>query len=284
MAAKIDTTETKNAEDVVERQNNKPAIPKKKKFTWINILQIITLIALLAYMQIVVDSGKISKVFIASPTMIVDEAVKIITDGTLGAHLILTLEEVLTGYVLAAAVGIVVAFLWTLFPKLEEYMNVFCAAIMAVPKTAILPLLILWFGIGFQSKVVLVFLFSVFQILYNTVTGAKQTDSKYLKVAKVFKASRLQTVFQIMIPSALPSMFNGLKLAAATALTGVIFSEMQSAKGGLGFLLSEAQNLLNSARMFFIIVLVTVISVLFVQLIALFEFAICHKWQNKIHS
>lgn len=238
--------------------------------------------ALLAYMQIAVDTGKISKIFIASPTMIIEEAVEIITDHTLLPHLILTLEEVLVGYGLAALVGITVALIWTLFPKLEEYMDVFCSAIMAVPKTAILPLLILWFGIGFKSKVMLVFLFSVFQILYNTVTGARQTEEKYLKVAKVFQANRIQTVFQIMIPSALPSMFNGLKLAAATALTGVIFSEMQSAKGGLGYLLSEAQNLLNSARMFFIIILVTVISVLFVKLIALIEFSICHKWQNKV--
>ena len=263
--------------------NKRHTVGKKKKFTWINALQIITLIGLLVYMQVVVDTGRISKVFIASPTMIVKEAGKIIADGTLQQHLLLTLEEVLIGYALAAVVGIIVALLWTLFPKLEEYMDVFCSAIMAVPKTAILPLLILWFGIGFSSKVTLVFLFSVFQILYNTVTGAKQTNAKYLKVASVFKANRIQTVFQIMIPSALPSMFNGLRLAAATALTGVIFSEMQSAKGGLGYLLSEAQNLLNSARMFFIIILVTVISVLFVQIIALIEFAICHKWQNKIH-
>lgn len=263
--------------------NKRPTVGRKKKFTWINALQIITLIGLLVYMQVVVDTGRISKVFIASPTMIVKEAGKIIADGTLQQHLLLTLEEVLIGYALAAVVGIIVALLWTLFPKLEEYMDVFCSAIMAVPKTAILPLLILWFGIGFSSKVTLVFLFSVFQILYNTVTGAKQTNAKYLKVASVFKANRIQTVFQIMIPSALPSMFNGLRLAAATALTGVIFSEMQSAKGGLGYLLSEAQNLLNSARMFFIIILVTVISVLFVQIIALIEFAICHKWQNKIH-
>lgn len=260
----------------------KPEIKKKKKFTVINVLQIITLLALLAYMQIAVDTGKISKIFIASPTMIIEEAVEIITDHTLLPHLILTLEEVLVGYGLAALVGITVALIWTLFPKLEEYMDVFCSAIMAVPKTAILPLLILWFGIGFKSKVMLVFLFSVFQILYNTVTGARQTEEKYLKVAKVFQANRIQTVFQIMIPSALPTMFNGLKLAAATALTGVIFSEMQSAKGGLGYLLSEAQNLLNSARMFFIIILVTVISVLFVKLIALIEFSICHKWQNKV--
>lgn len=274
---------TSSNENEKKEGNKRCTVGKKKKFTWINVLQIITLIGLLVYMQVVVDTGRISKVFIASPTMIVKEAGKIIADGTLQQHLLLTLEEVLIGYALAAVVGIIVALLWTLFPKLEEYMDVFCSAIMAVPKTAILPLLILWFGIGFSSKVTLVFLFSVFQILYNTVTGAKQTNAKYLKVASVFKANRIQTVFQIMIPSALPSMFNGLRLAAATALTGVIFSEMQSAKGGLGYLLSEAQNLLNSARMFFIIILVTVISVLFVQIIALIEFAICHKWQNKIH-
>lgn len=256
---------------------------RKKKFSIINILQVVTIIVLLAYMQIAVDQGKISKVFIASPTMIIKDAIKIINDGTLFEHLIVTLEEVFAGFFLAAAVGIVVALIWTLFPKIEEYMDVFCSAIMAIPKTAILPLLILWFGIGFKSKVVLVFLFSVFQILYNTVTGVKQTDVKLLKVAKVFKANRIQTVFQIMIPSSLPSMFNGLKLAAATALTGVIFSEMQSAKAGLGYLLSEAQNLLNSARMFFVIILVTVISVLFVQIINGIEYAICHKWQNKLH-
>lgn len=255
----------------------------KNKFSVINILQAVTIIALLAYMQIAVDQGKISKVFIASPTMIIKDAIKIIQDGTLLEHLVITLEEVFAGFFLSAVVGIVVALLWTLFPKLEEYMDLFCSAIMAIPKTAILPLLILWFGIGFESKVVLVFLFSVFQILYNTVTGVKQTDAKFLKVAKVFKANRFQTVFQIMIPSSLPSMFNGLKLAAATALTGVIFSEMQSAKGGLGFLLFEAQNLLNSARMFFVIILVTVISVLFVQIIRGIEYAICHKWQNKLH-
>ena len=91
-------------------------------------------------------------------------------------------------------------------------------------------LLILWFGIGFQSKAFLVFLFSVFTILYNTVTGAKECKKEYLKVARVFRANRFQTVFLVIIPAALPSIFNGLKLAAATALTGVLFSEMQSAR------------------------------------------------------
>ncbi|WMJ85883.1 ABC transporter permease [Anaerocolumna sp. MB42-C2] len=261
-------------------ENSKPKRAGKKKFTWINTLQILTLIGLLAYMQYAVDHGLVLKVFMASPTSIIRKGYQMIVDGTLAPHFILTMQEVTVGYLLSAFVGIAIGLLWTIFPKLEEYMNVFCSAIMAVPKTAILPLLILWFGIGFKSKVVLIFLFSVFQILYNTVGGAKQCRTEYLKVARVFEASRLQTVFMVIIPAALPSVFTGLRLAAATALTGVVFSEMQSAKAGLGYLLTEAQNLLNTPVMFFIIILVTVISVLLVKLVTVIEYAICHKWRR----
>lgn len=252
----------------------------KRKITFINVLQILTLMALLGGMEYAVGSGAVNKVFMASPSSIVKEAARIITDGTLWPHLILTLQEVAVGYALAAVFGIAVGLIWTMFPKVEAYSNVFFSAVMVIPKTAILPLLILWFGIGFKSKVVLIFLFSVFQILYNTVTGAKECKTEYLKVARVFNATKLQTVFKVMIPAALPSMFNGLRLAAATALTGVVFSEMQSAKAGLGYLLSESQNLLNTPRMFFIIILVTVISVCFVKLIAVIEYLMCHRWRR----
>ena len=135
-------------------------------------------------------------------------------------------------------------------------------------------------GIGFQSKAFLVFLFSVFTILYNTVTGAKECKKEYLKVAKVFKANRSQTVFLVIIPAALPSIFNGLKLAAATALTGVLFSEMQSARAGLGYLLTESQNLLNTPRMFFLIILITLLSVGAVKLIDAIEYAISYRWRH----
>ncbi len=252
----------------------------KRKFTYINLLQILTVALILAYMQIAVSTGRVSKVFLATPTDIVKSGINMMTDGTLWPHLLVTLEEVFAGYSLAAVTGIVLGLLWVLFPKLEEYMNVFCSAIMAIPKTAILPLLILWLGIGFKSKVLLVFLFGIFTILYNTVTGAKQCKVEYMKVARVFEASRAQLVFKVMIPAALPSMFNGLRLSAATALTGVVFSEMQSAREGLGFLLTQAQSTLSTAKVFFIIILITLISVLFVRIIAGIEYIFCHKWRK----
>ena len=232
----------------------------KKRFTWVNLAQLLTVAALLLWMQWAVDSGRVLTIFVASPTSIVEEGIKIITDVTLWPHLLLTIQEALAGYLSAVVVGIAVGLLWTLFPVSEKYMNVFCSAIMAVPKVAILPLLILWFGIGFQSKAFLVFLFSVFTILY--------------------KANRFQTVFLVIIPAALPSIFNGLKLAAATALTGVLFSEMQSARAGLGYLLTESQNLLNTPRMFFLIILITLLSVGAVKLIDAIEYAISYRWRH----
>lgn len=253
---------------------------KKKRLNWVTVAQIVTVVLLLGYMQYAVDSGKVLTIFLASPTSIVEEGWEIIVDGTLWPHLLQTLQEAFAGYFAAVVVGIALGLLWTLFPVTEQYLSVFCSAIMAVPKVAILPLLILWFGIGFQSKAFLVFLFSVFTILYNTVTGAKQCKAEYLKVARVFRANRFQTVFLVIIPAALPSIFNGLRLAAATALTGVLFSEMQSAKAGLGYLLTESQNLLNTPRMFFLIILVTLLSVGIVKLIQLLEYAICHKWRK----
>ena len=244
----------------------------KKRFTWVNLAQLLTVAALLLWMQWAVDSGRVLTIFVASPTSIVEEGIKIITDGTLWPHLLLTIQEALAGYLSAVVVGIAVGLLWTLFPVSEKYMNVFCSAIMAVPKVAILPLLILWFGIGFQSK--------AFTILYNTVTGAKECKKEYLKVARVFRANRFQTVFLVIIPAALPSIFNGLKLAAATALTGVLFSEMQSARAGLGYLLTESQNLLNTPRMFFLIILITLLSVGAVKLIDAIEYAISYRWRH----
>ena len=263
-----------------EERKTLPTKKKKKKITGITIAQIVFVAALLVYMEVAVRNKWINPVFLAAPTDIFKEGIKIIKDGTLLPHLLISLEEVLSGFALGAVVGIAVGLLWTLFPKVEEFMSAFCSAIMAVPKVAILPLLILWFGIGFKSKLVLIFLFTVFTILFNTVGGAKQVSEEYLKVARVFETGRVGTVFKVVLPFALPSIFTGLKLSAATAMTGVVFAEMQSAKAGIGYLLAESQNFLNTKRLFFLVILVTVMSVLFVKFFKLLEYFTCHKWRK----
>lgn len=253
----------------------------KPKTRWITAVHLGFIILLLAGVEIAVSNAWVNRVFLASPSQIVDEFLYVVKDNTLWPHLSISLQEVAVGYLISAAAGIGLGVLFVSFPLLEKLLDPLMAALMAIPKTAIMPLLIVWFGIGFKSKVVLVILFCFFNILYNTVTGAKQTRIEHLKVASVFKASRAQTVFKVLLPSALPSIFNGLRITAATAITGVVFAEMAAAKNGLGYLLNESQAVLNTPRLYLVIIIVTVLSVLFVGLVNVIERLVCRRWKPE---
>lgn len=261
----------------MEKKKNKG---RHRQPVWVSAVQAALVLALLAGAQIAVSQGYINRIFLASPTQIVEEFFYMLQSNELWPNLSVSLREVIVGYILSAFFGIAIGVLFVTFPKLEAVFSPFFSAVMAVPKTAIMPLLVVWFGIGFQSKVVMVLLFCMFTILFNTVSGAKQTRAEHLKVARVFKATRTQIVFKVMIPSALPSIFTGLRVTAATAITGVIFAEMTASKMGAGFLLNEAQAVLNTPRLFLVIIIVTILSVLFVGLINLIERILCRRWRN----
>lgn len=247
---------------------------------WVYAVQAGMVLFLLGMAELLVTKGYVNRIFLASPSQIVQEFLYSLQTGDLLPNLAESLKEVAVGYSLSALLGIIIGVLFVTFPKAEAVFSPFFAAVMAVPKTAVMPLLVVWFGIGFQSKVIMVMLFCMFNILFNTVSGAKQTKAEHLKVAQVFQASRTQTVFQVMLPSALPGIFAGLRVTAATAITGVIFAEMTASKKGAGFLLNEAQAVLNTPRLFLVIILVTMISVLFVSFINLLERILCRRWRR----
>jgi ABC-type nitrate/sulfonate/bicarbonate transport system permease component len=255
---------------------------KSRQPLWVSLVQSAIIIAFLIILQFVADNGYINPTFVASPTQVFEEFTYMIKNHLLLPHLSLTLQEALVGYVISAITGVTIGVLFVSFPKIELVFSPFFSAVMSVPKTALLPLLIIWFGIGFKNKVVVVFLFGMFNVLFNTVTGAKLTKTEHLKVAAVFKATHLQIIFKVMLPSALPNIFNGLRVTAATTITGVVFAEMTVSKGGMGYLLSEAQQILNTPELFLIIILVTIISVLFVALVNFAEYMTCRKWRSNL--
>lgn len=255
-----------------------------KHIVVLRMSQLLVLMLILLASEFSVRYGLINKLFLAEPSQIWNRLIYMLAHGLLIQHVIVTMKEFAVGFGISAVTGISLGVLFVVFPKLEEFLDVFISALMAIPKVAIIPLLIVWFGIGFVSKVVLVFLFCFFNILYNTVTGAKQTREDHLKVARVFKATQTQTVFKVIIPSALPNIINGLRVSAAGGLTGVLFSEMIAAKDGLGYLLSEAQQVLNTPQLYLVIILVTLISVSIVSLINVLETIICHNWQPRVSA
>ncbi|MGN6710877.1 ABC transporter permease [Anaerocolumna jejuensis] len=243
--------------------------------------QIVLIIALFAAMEYTVSKGIINGLFLASPSQMAKELVKMIEQKLILKHTLATLWEFAAGYLLSVVTGILTGVLFVAFPRLNRFLSPFLSALMAIPKVAIFPLLIIWFGIGFTNKVVMIFLFCYFTIFVNTRSGAEQTSNNHIKVARIFKASKAQTIWKVLLPSAIPTIFAGLKVTAATGITGVIFAEMQASQEGLGYLLKDASSLYNTPRIFVVIIWVTILSVILVEIVGLIEKNLFMKWAKR---
>lgn len=243
--------------------------------------QIIVLIIILSWMEIMVDKGVVSNLYLASPYQIVTEFFTLMKGNALLQNLSVTLLEFLLGFAASILVGVGFGVVVATVPQVERFFKPYISAAMAIPKVAIIPLLTIWFGIGFNSKAIMVFIFSVFSILHNTITGVKQVSENHLKVARVFQASRMQVVAKVLLPSAMPTIFAGLRVAAATGLVGALFAEMLASKQGLGNLLTKTSQLYQTGQLFAVIVVVTLVSVLLIQFIDLLEKKYFLKWKTK---
>jgi NitT/TauT family transport system permease protein len=181
--------------------------------------------------------------------------------GELFRHLATSLGRLLLGFGLGAlggvAVGLAVGF-WSLA---EAVGTPLIAATFPVPKIALLPLLILWLGIGEASKVAVIMLGVFFPMAINTYTGVRHADPLLVRAAVSFGAGRLSLIRKVILPSAMPMIFAGLKLGAGTALLLLVAAEMIAANAGIGFLVLNAQNLMETTRLMVGIVLLSLLGV-----------------------
>lgn len=253
----------------------------KRSGLWFKISKFIPLVVLLTGMQIAVDTGAISSLYLASPTQFVTELWNLFADGTVYEHLWTTLEEFAAGFTASVLLGVGIGVLVATHPRLEEFLAPYFSALMAIPKVTLVPLLTIWFGITLLSKGILIFLFGFFSVFYNTVSGIKQVSSSHLKVARVFEANPFQVTWKVLLPSAMPTIFAGVRVAAATGFVGAIFSEMLASKNGLGNLLTKASQIYDTALLFALIVLVTLLSVLVIQVIDFIEKHVVLRWKYK---
>lgn len=241
--------------------------------------QVAAALALLAAWEGAVRAGAVSALYLPAPSAIFESFVPMLMRGQLLHHTGVTLAEFAVGYAAAVVAGIGFGVLLVLTPAAERFAQPFVAALMSVPKVAIVPLLALWLGIGFSHKVAIVFLFSVFQILYSTIAGIKQTRREHLKVARAFRASTLQTVWKVILPSAVPTIFAALRVSASVGLVGALFAEMLSSKEGLGNLITRSTASLDTAETFALIVLVTVLAVAMIAALDLLERLLFLRWR-----
>ncbi|SDD17047.1 NitT/TauT family transport system permease protein [Paenibacillus sp. UNCCL117] len=243
--------------------------------------QVALIIALLAVCEWLVRQEIVGSLYLSAPTQVWKEAVGLFAAGGIYTDLLVTLHEFIVGYSISVVSGIAAGMLLVLVPGAERFFRPFLSALMAVPKVTIIPLLMLWLGIGPSHKIAIIVLFCFFTIAFNTITGIKQTQENHLRVARVFEANQLQLIVKVILPSAAPTIFAGLRVSAATGLVGALYGEMIASKNGLGNLLIKATSLYNTAQAFAVIAVVTLVSVGIIWLIDLLEKKVVLKWKSS---
>ncbi len=197
--------------------------------------------------------------FLPSPLAVLTAAGQMLRSGELLAHLATSLGRIVLGFGLGALGGVAVGLTVGVFGVAEAVGTPLIAATFPIPKIALLPLLILWLGIGEASKVAVITLGVFFPMAINTYTGVRHADPLLLRAAASFGAGRWSLVRKVMLPSALPMIFAGLRLGAGTALLLLVAAEMIAASSGIGFLVLNAQNLMETTTLMVGIVLLSLL-------------------------
>lgn len=206
------------------------------------IAEYIVLVVAIIVVWIVMGSmGQLNPVIMPSPGKVCSTVMSLIASGELWANLAVSVFRVLQGYLLAAVLGIVLGILIGLSHHLDRLTALLIQLIKPIPPIAWIPLVILWFGIGESGKIFLIFLGGFFTILINVIDGIRQTDVKLIEVSKSMETPFLKHIFMMVIPSAAPNIFTGLRTGLSSCWMCVVAAELVSSTTGLGYLIMNAR-------------------------------------------
>ena len=180
----------------------------------------------------------VNPLFTSSPSRIAVAGYDMFADGSIWPHLQVSGYEFVVGFGLAVVVGVPLGILMGWYGRLNAILDPFVSALYATPRIALLPLIMIWFGIGIESKIAIVFLGAVFPILVNTITGVRTISADFVKVARSFGASDRQMFMTVALPSSVPLLLSGLRLGLGHALIGIVVGEMYGAHYGIGHLIA----------------------------------------------
>lgn len=216
-------------------------------------------VALVAAWQVTVRRLNVPSYLIPAPSDIVAALSRGFERGTYWPHLLSTLHAMSVGYLAGCGLGILLGALVAEFESIERIIYPYVVALQSLPKIALAPLFVMWFGYGYTSKVVTVALICFFPLMVNTMTGILSTLPDRLDMVRSMTATRLQLFWHLKLPSAAGHVFAGLQVAIVLALIGALVAEFIGGEQGLGNLIEMEQSNLDTAGVFAVLVLLAVI-------------------------
>lgn len=219
----------------------------------------ISVVVLLTIWQLLFSTRIVETDFFAAPWDALLSGIESIRNGKLLANFWPSAYEFIIGFVVATVLGIVLGFAMALFPLVDKLLGPSIWALYALPRIAFIPLLIVWFGIGLSSKVVMVFLGVIFPVIINTALGARSVDETTWRVMRSYSATRFEALRYVLLPTSVPYVIDGCRLGAGRGVIGVILAEMFASSVGLGRLLINASQALDMGLLVFLLLLIALL-------------------------
>lgn len=242
-------------------------------------ITLISVVTLMIFWELC--SPWINPLFGSYPSQIFLSLMTMLESGILLKAFGQSIQPFLLGYGLAVLAGIPIGLLIGRYRVLDAAFGIYITAGYATPMIAMVPLLMVWFGLGFTVKVVIIFLLAFFPICINTIAGVKAVPKTLIEVGTAFCASQSKIMRQIVLPATLPYIMSGLRLAVGKAVIAMIIAEFLTALSGLGGIIIHAANSFRTADMFVPILLVMLMAIVLEKLIDLLERVVA-PWQREI--
>lgn len=225
-------------------------------------LAIATPVVLLAAWEIGAATGAIDGRLFTPPSKIVERGVETIVDGSLFGHITATLARMLTGFILGGAVGVVTGVLMGIIRPVRAALEPMLTALYALPKIAILPLLLLIFGLTETPKILSVAISVFFVLQINTLAGIVQIDARIMEAARAYRATGFKLFRHVLLPGAMPSILTGMRVAAGMAVIVITAVEFVASNDGLGYLIWNSWQLFQPATMYVGLITVSLLGAL----------------------
>lgn len=216
---------------------------KLTKSILLNTVKIIAPILLIFAWYYGAVSGKINQALLPSPGRVWNAFVTMIKDGRLADSLLVSGVRVLRGFIIGAGAGVIIGVIMGLSKVLNAFFSSLVGILRPIPMIAWMPLLILWFGIGENSKNAIIAIGSFWSVLLNTIHGIQSVNPKLKEVATVLEKSPRVVLLKVMLPAALPGIFTGIRLGMGVAWSCVVAAEMIAASKGIGYMIMYAREL-----------------------------------------
>jgi NitT/TauT family transport system permease protein len=207
--------------------------------------------------EAVVRLLQLDSIILPAPSAITVALWELVNSSGFSNHFFLTLYEILAGFALGAIFGLILGGVIGQFQILQKSLYLYIVAFQVMPKVAIAPLIVIWFGFGASSKVVITALIAFFPILANTIGGLQAAPAEQIELMIAYKASRWQIFWKVRVPQALPYIFIGIDVSLMLSVIGAIVGEFVGAQAGLGYLIMQRNFSMDMAAVFAVIIVLS---------------------------